>query len=57
MPEETIAKKAEKIRQVYMDFQVRLAGIKKKQREIINNFVKREEEEKIEEARKKLGLE
>lgn len=51
------AQKAEKIAEVLRDFRMKMAGLRRRQKDILVQTMKKAETHKISEERKKLGLE
>lgn len=47
--------KAEKIEKIYQEYIGKIEELRKKQNQVINNFIKKMEEAKMEELRSKLG--
>lgn len=52
-----LAQKAEKIAEVLRDFRVKMASLRRRQKDILVQTMKKAEAHKISEERKKLGLE
>lgn len=50
-----IKEKAEKIEKIYQEYIGKIEELRKKQSQIINDFIKKLEEAKIEELRSKIG--